>query len=140
VLGPQAAPQFGSTDLTRYRRNPLAGEQKILEHGRTGPEPCDRSPAEETREEEAGKHALAKAFYDLAAKQGQSIYAGLANEPALYGCSTGPRSIPHELPIPDALRESSRDARRTPGGETHSYRHDMVAKSEPRRSTSASHS
>ena len=52
------------------------------------PPPTKKTPQEiliETREEEAAKHALAKAFCDLAAKRGENIYPGLVNELSLYG-------------------------------------------------------
>jgi uncharacterized protein (UPF0332 family) len=39
----------------------------------------------ETREEEAAKHALAKAFCDLATKRGENVYPGLVSELSLYG-------------------------------------------------------
>jgi uncharacterized protein (UPF0332 family) len=40
------------------------------------------------RAEEAVKHALAKAFCDLATKRGESVHPGLASELVLYGTET----------------------------------------------------
>jgi HEPN domain len=55
------------------------------------PPPVKKSPQEiliEAKSEEAAKHALASAFCSLAAKRGEVIHAGLADELVLYGTET----------------------------------------------------